>query len=277
MDLCHLDGRIVPRAEARIDPLDRGFLFGDALYEAIKVLAGRPLDLDPHLARLRSGLERVGIPEPAGLAERCGELIGAAALGSGTLYLQVSRGVAPRRHAPPPGLAPTVLILPAEHGFWPPAGRPHTALSLLDPRWLHCDVKTTSLMATVTAYLGRSDADEILFRGAAGELREGGHTNLFVRRDDRLETHPLDGRILPGVTRAKLLELARPEGMPPQERAPRLDEIDQWQEAFLCGTRTGVQPLVRLDGVEIAGARTGEWTARLAAALEASDRRLAGL
>jgi D-alanine transaminase len=277
MDLCHLNGRIVTRAEARIDPLDRGFLFGDALYEGIKVLAGTPLDLDPHLARLRSGLGRVGIPEPAGLGERCRELVEAVALGSGTLYLQVSRGVAPRQHAPPPGLEPTVFILPAEHGFWPPAGRPHTALSLPDPRWLHCDVKTTSLMATVAAYLGRSKADEILFRSPDGELREGGHTNLFVRSGDRLETHPLDGRVLAGVTRAKLLELAKVEGIPTRERAPRLDEIDAWQEAFLCGTRTGVQPLVRLDGLEISGGGTGEWTVRLAAALEAEDRRQAGL
>jgi D-alanine transaminase len=275
MDLCHLNGRIVPRGIARIDPLDRGFLFGDALYEAIKVLGGTPIDLGPHLERLCQGLERVEIAPPPGLAERCRELIAACHLGSGTLYLQVTRGVAPRQHAPPPGLEPTVFILPSEHGFWPPAGRPHTALSLPDPRWRHCDVKTTSLMATVAAYLGRSEADEVLFRSPDGDLREGGHTNLFVRRGDVLETHPLDGRILAGVTRAKLLELAAAEGIPTRERAPRTDEFDLWQEAFLCGTRTGAQPLTRLDGTEIAGGKTGEWTERLAVALEAHDHRLA--
>jgi D-alanine transaminase len=275
MELCHLNGRIVTRSEARIDPLDRGFIFGDALYEGIKVLDGALIDLVPHLARLSNGLTRVGIVEPARLADRCRELVGVVSLGSGSLYLQVSRGVAPRRHAPPPGIEPTVLILPAEHEFWPPAAQPHTAISLPDPRWLHCDVKTTSLMATVAAYLGGRGVDEILFRGPDGELREGGHTNLLVRRGDVLETHPLDGRILPGVTRAKLLELAREEGLPCVERAPRLNEIGEWREAMLCGTRTGAQPLVEVDGRKIGDGTPGLWTRQLARGLETWDRRAA--
>lgn len=272
MELCHFNGRIVTRTEVRIDPLDRGFLFGDSLYEGIKVLDGVAVDLEAHLARLRSGLARVAIAEPQGLAERCRELVDATSLASGTLYLQVTRGVAPRRHAPPPGLVPTVLILPSEHDFWPPAGQPHAAVTLPDPRWRHCDVKSTSLMATVSSYLGRAEADEILFRGPGGELREGGHTNLLVRRGEVLETHPLDGRILAGVTRAKLLELAAEEGFAVAERAPRLEEVGEWQEALLCGTRTGAQPLVRIDGREIGDGSAGRWTKRLARALEERDR-----
>jgi D-alanine transaminase len=177
---------------------------------------------------------------------------------------------------PPAGLEPTVLILPAAHGFDPPAGRPHAAVTIPDPRWRHCEIKTTSLMATVVGKLAARDAgaDEVLFAGEGGELREGGSTNLFVRRGDVLETHPADGRILRGVTRGILLRLAAEEGIPVAERAPRLAERDDWREAFLCGTLTGVQPLATLDGRPVAGADGGPWTRRLADALERYEREL---
>ncbi len=268
--LCWLDGRIQDLARARIDPLDRGFIFGDALYEWVKVLRGVPLRLDRHLERLRSGLESIDVAPPEGLEPACRELLEAAGLGTGHLYLQVSRGAMPRVYLPPRGTAPTVFIYPEEHPFFPPAGRPHRAVSAADWRWGRCDLKTTSLLGTV---LGKIEArhagvDEVVWRGPEGELREGGSTSLFVRRGDQLETHPLGGHILPGLTRAELLELAKGEGWSVAQRAPRLTERASWTEAFLCGTRTGVQPLVELDGESIAGGRTGEWTQRLAELLD---------
>lgn len=274
--LCSLDGRILPLAEARIDPHDRGFLFGDSLYEGIKVLAGEILHLEPHLERLRSGLVRIAIEPPAGLERYCRELVEACGPDTGFLYLQVTRGVAPRSHLPPRDLEPTVLILPSTPEYDPPAGRPRRAITSPDWRWQHCDLKTNSLMATVQGKLlaGERGADEVIFVGPQGELREGGSTNLFVRRADVLDTHPLDGHILPGITRRLLMDLAGELDLPLVERAPRLDERDSWQEAFLCGTLTGVQPLAVLDGQEVGGGAAGSWTQRLAEALAALEEKL---
>ena len=271
--LCSLNGRILPLAEARIDPQDRGFLFGDSLYEGIKVLHGRILHLDLHLDRLLSGLGRIDITPPEGLELRCRQLVEACGPDTGFLYLQVTRGVGQRSHVPPRDLAPTVLILPSAPVYDPPARRPRRAVTAPDWRWQHCDLKTNSLVATVQGKLRMRDrdADEVLFVGPAGELREGGSTSLFVRRDDLLETHPLDGQILPGITRRILLRLADERRLPVVERAPLLADRDSWQEAFLCGTLTGVQPLTVLDGEKVADGTLGSWTRDLAqdhAALE---------
>ncbi len=277
-DLCLLNGHLLPVSEARIDPLDRGYLFGDSLYEVIKVLRGAPLHAAEHLARLRSGLARIGVPESPRLEGGFDELLRASALGTGSIYIQVSRGAGPRSHLPPPGLEPTLLMLPREHAFDPMGSRRLTASSLADLRWRHCDLKTNSLLANVLAIRDARAAgtDEVLFLGAEGELREGGHTNVFVRRGDALETHPLDGRILPGVTRAKLIGLAAEASFAVVERAPRLAERADWREAFLCGTYTGIQPLVALDGEPVGPGEPGPWTLALAGALEALERRLAG-
>ncbi len=271
--LCHLNGSILPVAEARIHPLDRGFLFGDSLYEVVKVRSTRIFELDAHLERLSGSLERTGIGEPRDLAAACEELVAASGLDTGFLYIQVTRGVAPRTHLPPAGMTPTLFILPAHFAYDPPAGRRMRVITQADRRWGHCDIKTTSLIATVLGKIAAHEqgADEIVLAGEAGEageLREGGQTNFFVRRNDTLETHPADRRILPGVTRQLLLGFAEREGFPIARRAPQLAERDQWQEAFLCGTLTGVQPVVEMDGLPIGDGERGAWTDRLARANE---------
>ncbi len=277
-DVCLLNGRLLPAAEARIDPLDRGYLFGDSLYEVIKVLRGAPLHAAEHFTRLGAGLARIGIPEPPSLEGGFLELLRASGLGTGSIYVQVSRGAGPRSHLPPPGLEPTLLMLPREHAFAAMGSERLTAQTLADPRWRHCDLKTNSLLANVLAIRDARAAgvDEVLFLGAEGELREGGHTNVFVRHADLLESHPLDGRVLPGVTRAKLIELAADLGIPVVERAPRLAERADWSEAFLCGTYTGIQPLVALDGEGVGPGEPGPWTLALAEALQALERSLGG-
>ena len=121
---------------------------------------------------------------------------------------------------------------------------------------------------------GREKVDEVLFVGPGQVAREGGTTNLFVRRSNVLETHPSDGSILEGVTRGTLLALAKQEGIPVIQQGPPLDKIESWQEAFLCGTTTGVQPLVEIDGRPINDGSPGDWTRRLAGALDALERGL---
>ncbi len=268
--LCHLNGRVEDLAAARIHPLDRGFLFGDALYEVMKVRSGRILELDAHLDRLSRTLDETGIGHPPAVADACAELVDAAGLDTGFLYLQISRGVAPRTHLPPAGMTPTLFILPAEYSYPPPAGRKIRVVTQPDRRWGRCDIKTTSLIATILGKISADDrgVDEVVFLGEGDELREGGQNNLFIRRGERLETHPADRRILPGVTRQLLLRFAEEEGLPLVERAPLLAEREEWSEAFLCGTLTGVQPVVEMDGRPIGDGEAGEWTRRLAAANE---------
>jgi D-alanine transaminase len=268
--LCYLNGQVLPLSEARIDPLDRGFLFGDALYEVVKVRGGQLFELDAHLNRLSQSLERSRMVEPEGLSEACHQLVASIGLKTGFLYIQVTRGVAPRNHLPPPGMTPTVFILPAEYSYSPPASRRMKAASQEDRRWGNCDIKTTSLMAMVLGKMAaaEAEADEIVFISERGEIREAGQTNLFVRRNDRLETHPADRRILPGVTRQLLIDFAERAGLPVSERAPLLAERDQWQEVFICGTLTGVQAVVELDGAPVADGGIGEWTRLLGEANE---------
>ena len=272
----YLNGEIQSLAEARLDPLDRGNLFGDALYEAVKVQEGVLLHFAPHHERLAAGLARVQIPLPDDLEQISSAVLEASGLESGYLYLQVSRGVLSRVLIPPRGLEPTVMVVPFELEFDPPAGRTKRVTTVQDWRWRFRDIKTTALMATVLGKLEARTAgtDEILFIGPDGQLREGGTTNFFVRRGDRLLTHPADGSILRGVTRATVIELATDAGLPVVEEAPRLERIIDWQEAFLTGTTTGVQPVVEIDGQTVGDAKSGEWTRRLGAALDRLERDL---
>jgi len=284
-ELCLLDGRIVPLAEARISPLDRGFLFGDSVYEAIKLLDGKLLFLDRHLARLERSLDAMRVARPAGLASALAGVVAAAGLARGVVYLQITRGAAARRsHLPAAGMTPTVFALPIAIEF---AARPDelpglTGVTRRDIRWRHRDVKTTALAASVMATLAAADAgaDEPLWLAEDGALREGGHTNLFVRDAEGWHTHPLGPQILSGVTRAVILEEARrsapPGGValsPLSERAPRLAARDSWREAFVCGTTTGVRGLVALDGAAVADGEVGGETRELARRLAAAERR----
>lgn len=274
-DLVLLDGVVMPVAAARVSPFDRGFVFGDGIYDVVRLERGVPLFLDRHLDRLGRGLATVGIPSPGDLAAGCRALLAASPVAEGSLYFQVTRGAGPRTHLPSPQMKPTWLIAPNAQPPLRAGSRPLRAVTFADPRWARCDVKTTSLMGTVLGKLAARDAgcDEVVFVAPDGGLREGGSTSLFVRVEDRLVTHPLDGRILPSVTRERVLAACARLGLAVEERAPGLETLRHWQEAFLCGTLTAVQPLVALDDVPIPA---GACTERLAAALTAEQEALVG-
>jgi D-alanine transaminase len=234
-----------------------------------------------HRQRLADGLA-VARLEPAagvaGVAAACAGLLAASAVAEGSLYLEVTRGAGPRERLPPAALAPTVFAFAQAHSHAAPASRLLRAVSVVDPRWARCDVKTVSMMATVLGKLAARDAgaDEVLFRGPAGELREGGSTSLFALAGGRLHTHPLGARILPGVTRGAVLAVAGELGLAVAESPPRWEDRGRWDEAFLCGTLTGVQPLVELDGQAIGAGRPGERTRQLAAAVAADEAARVG-
>lgn len=277
-DLCLLDGAVLPLDEARISPLDRGFLFGDGVYEVAKLVAGRLVLWQDHLRRLGDGLALTRL-EPAGgvaaLARGCGELLAAAGVEEGSLYLQVTRGAGPREKIPPRELPATVFAFVKAHSHPAPASLRQSAITHEDLRWGRCDVKTVSLMATVLGKLAARDvaADEVLFVGPGGEVREGGSTTFLVVRDGVLVTHPLDRRILPGVTRKAVLAVAPGLGLPVDETPPLLADRAAWQEAMIASTLLGVQPIVRLDGEPVGDGDPGPWTRRLAAAVAEHERR----
>jgi D-alanine transaminase len=279
--LCLVGGELVPVEAARISPLDRGFLFGDAVYEAMKVRRGKILFLAPHLARLARSLAALRIPEPPAIAAALERLRAAAGLASGSLYLQISRGAAPTRsHLPPAGLAPTLFAMAVPLDF---AARPWelpglAATSRADDRWRRCDVKTTALAASVLGKLDAADAGavESLFVGDDGAVREGGNTNFFARDAAGWHTHPLGPEILSGVTRAIVIDAARAAGIEIAERAPRLERRVDWLEACLAGTTTGVRGVTTLDGAPVADGAVGEGTRELARRLDAAERSECG-
>ncbi|HEX2252723.1 MAG TPA: aminotransferase class IV [Thermoanaerobaculia bacterium] len=277
----YLDGDFLPLSEARVHPLDRGFVFGDGLYEVVKVIGGEVVLWDEHAERLERGLEVVRIRLPGGrreLARICAELLerggfhapGSGA-GDGSVYLQVTRGAGPREKVPPTEWRPTVFAFARRHAHDGPAARPLAAVTYPDLRWGRCDVKTVSMMATVLGKLAVRDAgaDEVLFVADGDIVREGGSTAFLVVQDGALRTHPQDHHVLPSVTRAALAAVAREAGVAVVEEAPRLSERGRWQEAILCGTLTGVQPVASLDGEPLP---TGPLARRLGEACAAFER-----
>jgi D-alanine transaminase len=270
--LVHLDGSIVPLAAARISPEDRAFLFADGVYEGLLARRGRLLFWEEHERRLRHGLSalRLPLPDTSGLRDAAEELLRANDL-AGTeaaVYLQVSRGAAPRAHAfPDPPVRPTVYLAVRPHRPHPPerlaAGV--AAITVADDRWARCDVKSTALVANVLAKQAACEAGahEALFV-RDGTAIEGSHTNLFVvRRDGVLVTCPVCRHILEGVTRNCVLGLARGMGLPVEEVAMPLAGLGEVAEVFVTGTTTEILAVTTIDGRPVADGRPGPLTRRL--------------
>jgi len=284
--LVFLNGRYIDSAEASVSIDDRGFLFADGLYEVIRVYGGRLFLAEPHLQRLRRGLAAVRMDERAadgipGIAEK---LIADNGLGDkdATVYIQITRGAAPRRHAfPEPGTPPTLYV--ATRAFPRPSADNFAAgvstVSVPDTRWGRCDIKSVGLLPNVLANQQAREAgafEAIFVRD--GVLIEGSHSNLMGFVNNEVVTYPECNYILGGITRRLVLDLARDAGLAVREGpifADRLDEID---ELFLTGTTTEVMPITRLDGRPVADGRPGDVAQRLQQAftdfaLGASARR----
>lgn len=278
--LVYLDGAIVPLAAARISPEDRAFLFADGVYEALLARRGKLLLWEEHARRLRHGLAALRLPlgDVAPLRAAAESLLAANGLigGEAVLYLQVSRGAAPRAHAfPDPPVPPTVYMAAKPHRGHPPervAGGV-AAITVPDDRWARCDVKSTALVANVLANQAAKEAGahEALFV-RDGIALEGSHSNLFVvGRDGALATYPACNYILEGITRNQVLLLASDLGVPVTERAVPLAELRSAAEVFITGTTTEVLPVTSIDGRPVGDGRPGPVTLRLR---EAYLRRL---
>lgn len=266
----YLDGHYVRAADATVSVDDRGFLFADACYEVTLLVDGVPIALDRHLARLQRGLDEIRIEFDVGsLVPIHHELIARNDLAGhryATVYVQVTRGAAPRSHAFPVGVEPTVLVRVA-----PIPGPSRSllvdgarAITQPDERWGRVDVKTVGLLPNVLAQQAAVDAgvgDVILHRD--GTVTEGSHTNVHAVIDGVVVTAPADRRILAGVTRGIVLELAAANGIAVDARDWTLDELAHADEVCMSSTTAGVRPIVEVDGRAVGTGRRGPVTARL--------------
>ena len=275
--LAYLNGQFVPRATASISVEDRGFIFGDGVYEVWRVIDGRLFENERHLDRLRFGLRELRITAPEivepdvldGVAQRLLAESGVAD-GEATLYVEITRGAAPRTHQfPPAGTAPTVYA--TANRFAPPdaiRARGAACITIPDIRWARCDIKTIQLLPNVLAKqeAAEHDAiDAIMIRD--GVVTESSHANVMGVLEGVVRTHPTNHRILAGVTRAVVIEIARELGYEVREEEFAESDVARLDELFLVGTTTDVMPIVRVNGASVGDGRPGPIAQRLHAEL----------
>jgi D-alanine transaminase len=276
--LACLNGEMMPPEEARIPIWDRGFLFGDAVYEVWRIYRGRLWLEDEHSARLRRSLAEMEFPEfdLDGLVGRVRSTIEAAKVEEGTAYIQITRGVAPRAHAfPKPPVPPTELIVVRPYDDAPTVLKRQAGVAVVsrpDMRWKRCDVKSTNLLANVMALesANRAGAYEALLVDADGLVTEATHSSVLWVRNGTLEGTPNDTTILPGTTRFLTQRLAGTLKIPIAEGRISLDDFFEVDEAILAGTTIEVLPIVSVDGRPIGGGQPGPIARKLQAAYQAA-------
>ncbi|MCY4571407.1 MAG: aminotransferase class IV [Gemmatimonadetes bacterium] len=271
MSVVYLSGDYLPAGDAKVSVNDRGFLFGDGVYEVTPAYGGRLFRWVQHLGRLRRGLAAIGIDfEAAPLKQVKEELLARNGLDGASgayVYVQVTRGTAPRTHwFPDPPVAPTVYAF--ANRFARPAmedwARGISAVTVPDQRWARADIKAIALLANVLAAQAAVEAgagNAIFVRD--GIALEGSHNNLFAVFDGVLTTAPKSNYILHGITRDLLIELAGGMGIPVEERTIPLPELYLADEVFFSGTTTEVRPVVEIDGRRVGDGTVGPVVRRL--------------
>ena len=281
----YLNGLYVPREAAMIPVEDRAFLFGDGIYEGVRSLGGRMFEWAAHADRMVNGLNGLRINFSAaqvnaleGVCERVVQENGLTD-GEAFLYLEVSRGAAPRMHNfPPLGTQPTVFVS-ASRLVVPRKMRDEggAVITFPDMRWKRRDWKTVNLLGNVLARQAAFEAgayEAILHED--GIVTEGAATNVFAVLDGVLCTHPLTQRILPGITRKVVMELLGELGLPVKEEAIPLARLTAAEEIFICGSTTDVTPVVSVDGKPVGNGKPGPVTVKVREAFEARLYQAAG-
>ncbi|GAC1301434.1 MAG: D-amino acid aminotransferase [Steroidobacteraceae bacterium] len=283
LPICYLNGHYLPLAEARVSPLDRAFLFGDAVYEVLPVYASRPFRLREHLDRLNRSLSGIRMPAPlshADWAGLCQSLIARNAARDAYLYLQVTRGAeAGRNHAWPEGLQPTLFAyatalepIPAEF-----LQKGVSAVTAADTRWARRDIKSTALLANILLKKLSADAgafETILLEN--GELTEGSSTTVHVVKGGIIRTPANGHHILPGTTREVVIELAARMNMPCESGSVPEIALRAADEIWLAFATRGVLPVTTLDGAAVGTGVPGPLFRRVSAAFADYTRELAG-
>ncbi|MDQ6968278.1 MAG: aminotransferase class IV [Mariprofundaceae bacterium] len=265
----YVNGDFIPLEDATIHIEDRGFQFADGIYEVIACFGGNFLDLQAHLDRLQRSCEGVRIPLPCSLdkmATLVQETYDRNPFEDAMVYIQVTRGAAPRSHLPQGKLTPTLIItsrvLPKPSNEKIATGI--KAITLKDIRWKHCEIKSIALLASV---LGKQEAalkqaDEAFWLDEEGHMLEGCATNILAIIDGVLVTHPLDHQVLGGITRDMAIRVAKKHGLSVEERPWRLDESGL-TEAMMSSTTNAVMPIYCIDEKIIGTGKPGATTMQI--------------
>lgn len=259
----YLNGRLLPQEEAGVSIFDRGFMLGDGVYELIPAYRRKPFRMNEHLRRLQYSLDGIRLENPLAPA-RWGEIIQQIIdLHEGdnqSIYLQVTRGAAPRDHAFPRNVPPTVLVMSNPLSAPDPAQieKGVCAVSMPDMRWARCDLKTIGLLPNVLARQKAVEAgcvECVLFRD--GVLTEGAASNIFAVKNGVLLAPVKDHRMLPGITYDLVVELARADGMAIEIRDVAENEVRSADELWLTSSGREVQAIVALDGLPVGSGAPG--------------------
>lgn len=267
--IVYLNGEFLPLEEAKVPVLDRGFLFGDGVYEVIPVYGRKPLRLEQHLRRLEQSLAAIRMQSPLSDQEWTAifdRLISGTA--DQQIYLQVTRGTASKRdHAIPAGIAPTVFVMCTQIAPIPLNGI--KAFTANDIRWDRCNIKAITLLANVLLRqeaIDQGAAEAILVRD--NQVLEGAASNIFVVKDENIITPAKGDSILPGITRDLVLELAASLGFTTEERLIDVTELEAADEVWVTSSTREILAIVELDGKPVSGGTPGPVWKKLQAAYQ---------
>ncbi|MFJ5383763.1 D-amino acid aminotransferase, partial [Cupriavidus sp. CER94] len=275
-----LNGDLLPLSEARIPVLDRGFIFGDGIYEVIPMYNGKPFRGAQHLARLARSLAAIGIPNPHTESEWLAQIdrvVQANGMSDQMIYMQVTRGVAKRAHAFPKEVTPTVLIMTNPMALPPAASVAQgvACVTMEDRRWLNCQIKSTSLLGNVLAAQVAAEAgvtEAIQFRD--GMLTEASASNVWVVKQGRVAAPPKDNLILEGIRYGLMEELCAAMEISFEARRITRDEVFGADEVMISSASKELLPVVTLDGTPIGTGKPGPVFQRLYAAYQAAKAAL---
>jgi len=273
MSTVYLNGDYLPMEEARISPMDRGFLFGDGIYEVVPSYDGQLVGFTPHMERMQDGLDAIEIQLQLGHEEWrtiAMELVTRNGGGNLGIYFHVSRGAdSQRHHAYPEGITPTTYAFAFEIPPAPVADKNlvtcYTVSTAEDLRWKRCNIKSTALLGNVMHYqhgYAQGNNETILYN-QDGELTEAAACNVYVIKNNIVATPLLDHQKLPGITRLMLLEILRKDGsIAVQERVVTLDELENADEVWISSSSKEIAPVTAIDGKPVADGAVGDvWLA----------------
>lgn len=267
--IAFLNGEFVELSNAKISVLDRGFIFGDGVYEVIPVYSKRLFRLDEHLERLQNSLDAVRITNPYPESEWkkfLSQIVMKHAEEDQSIYLQITRGVAPRDHAFPKGVKPTVFMMstPLKVTDQATFEKGIAAITLDDIRWLHCNVKAIALLPNILmrqTAIDEGAQEAILVRD--GEVTEGAASNVFIVRNGIIKTPPKSARLLPGVTRDLVVELAQKQGLLCEESNFSRPELQAADEIWMTSSTKEILPVVKLNDAIIGNGKPGKLTRQM--------------
>jgi D-alanine transaminase len=273
MSIAFINDQFLPLEEATISPLDRGFLFGDGIYEVIPSYSGKLVRFKPHIDRMNDGLQAIGIQLDWGhqqWSDLCHRLMEENGSGNLGIYLHVSRGADKSRfHAFPEAVKPTVFAFTFTIASPPVADKsvvkPYTVSTNRDLRWERCHIKSTALLGNVLHFqhgYEKGNGETLLFN-ANNELTEASACNVFIVKNGTVITPPLDHQKLPGITRYMLLDMLRRDGnMPVEERVVTMDEVADADEVWITSSSKEIAPVIEIDGVPVGNGGVGDvWLA----------------